>query len=209
MMRDRCAFGVVGSPGSHGLLAGCTAVAFLLPKDPVARNRPNNKRGHANISQLDGDKVNVSAFGTKPGRGKTGVHLRYHKKDEYDQLTRPQKKELKEWREAQTVDSKTNKQKSQPRDKRSNMSDNKTISASIAKEVEKQLQVLRDDAEKTEDDEKAAESYIISVLQKHAQANGQSTSNKRVRIASTPATTTSPASSSALQSILRRVKNNS
>ena len=24
MMRDRCAFGVVGSPGSHGLLAGCT-----------------------------------------------------------------------------------------------------------------------------------------------------------------------------------------
>ena len=34
----------------------------------------------------------------KPGIGKTGVHLRYHKPEEYDDPTRPQKKELMEWR---------------------------------------------------------------------------------------------------------------
>jgi len=36
----------------------------------------------------------------KPGIRKSGVHIRYHKPEQYDTLSRPQKKELMEWRAA-------------------------------------------------------------------------------------------------------------
>ena len=73
-----------------------TTVAFITPEDPVAQRLNNRKRGAASISDVDVKKVTISDL--KTGQGKTGVHLCYHVKEEYDKLTRAQKKELYEWR---------------------------------------------------------------------------------------------------------------
>ena len=73
----------------------------MLPKDPVAKRmslkNSEGKRPSANISETT---VVESGNGgnKKAGIGKSGVHLRYHKPEEYDTLTRAQKKELMEWR---------------------------------------------------------------------------------------------------------------
>ena len=70
------------------------AVAYILPKDPVVRRKHDTSSGkHVEISE-----ANVADFGTKPAIGKTGVHLRYHTGPEYEKLSLPQKKELREWR---------------------------------------------------------------------------------------------------------------
>ena len=72
------------------------AVAYLLPKDPVIRRKQDaNKRPAGEISDTTAD---VSGFGTKDSIGKTGVHLRYYKNAEYNDLTKPQQQELREWR---------------------------------------------------------------------------------------------------------------
>ena len=76
-----------------------TAVAYLLPKDPVVRKRvQGNKRNVNEISETDGDKVEISSSSLKPGIGKTGVHLRWHKREEFRKLSKEQRKELVEWR---------------------------------------------------------------------------------------------------------------
>ena len=68
------------------------AVAYLLPKDPVIRRKQDaNKRPSGEISDTTAD---VSGFGTKDSIGKTGVHLRYYKNAEYNDLTKPQQQEL-------------------------------------------------------------------------------------------------------------------
>ena len=174
-----------------------SAAAYLLPKDPVARNR-NNKRPNASISDADvTDRANISAFGTKPGKGKTGVHFCYYKPEEYATLSKAQKQELKTWREAQKSNDKEDK-------KTGNEKNLKNISSTIAKEIEKQLKGLKKDADTAAEDEKKVESYIMSVMKKHAEKGNDHSDkpNKRVRISENE----EPASSSALQSILRRVK---
>jgi len=76
------------------------AVSHLLPNDPVAMRKTSGaKRDSSNISGTDGG-VKISGTDGKPSRGKTGVHLRYHKKDEFNALTKEQKTELIEWRKA-------------------------------------------------------------------------------------------------------------
>ena len=64
-----------GTPQNPGKINGFElVVAYILPKDPVARRREaTSKRGIADISDVD---ANVSGFGDKHGIGKTGVHLR-------------------------------------------------------------------------------------------------------------------------------------
>ena len=59
------------------------------------------KRGMAYISGVEQDEDgNVGATKShKPSIGQTGIHLCYHKPDEYFKLTSKQKLELKEWRE--------------------------------------------------------------------------------------------------------------
>ena len=75
------------------------AVAYILPKDPVARKRDTvNKRGPGEISDLN---ANVSGFGVKPGIGSTGVHLRWHSEEEYTGLSQEQRRELNKWRSQQ------------------------------------------------------------------------------------------------------------
>ena len=64
--------------------------AHLLPKDPVLKKRAQSKRSSAEISSSSAEQ--------KCGIGKTGVHLRFHKPDEYDKLNAEQKRELALWR---------------------------------------------------------------------------------------------------------------
>ena len=71
------------------------AVTFLLPSCPVAKKRKTTGSGgnfNAEISFTNAQD------GTKKRTGKTGVELRYHKKEEYGQLDINQKDELREWR---------------------------------------------------------------------------------------------------------------
>jgi hypothetical protein len=78
------------------------AATHLLPYDPVAKKRTSNlKRGAGDISDTTG--ANVSSFGAKEGIGKTGVHLRYHKGEEYASLSRAQMDELRDWRKTPEV----------------------------------------------------------------------------------------------------------
>jgi hypothetical protein len=73
------------------------AATHLLPYDPVAKKRTgSHKRGAGDISDTTG--ADISSFGAKEGIGKSGVHLRYHKDDEYATLNRDQMDELREWR---------------------------------------------------------------------------------------------------------------
>jgi hypothetical protein len=45
------------------------------------------------------DDQTPTISGGKPAIGKTGVHLRHHKQQEYNKLSREQKDELRVWRE--------------------------------------------------------------------------------------------------------------
>ena len=77
------------------------AASHLLPKDPVAKKMAlRNSEGKRPSAEISETTAIVGKGNQKGGIGKTGVHLRYHKPDEYDALTRPQKKELMEWRAA-------------------------------------------------------------------------------------------------------------
>jgi len=68
----------------------------------------------------------------------------------------------------------------------------------VAREVERQLKQLKSDEAEAEDTEKAVESYILSVLEKLATDKKAS---KKVSVSDTKP------SSSALNSILKRVRN--
>lgn len=77
------------------------AVAHMIPYDPVAKKRTDtSKKGRASLASLDGSESEVADVSAKKASiGKTGVHLRYYKQKEYQQLTPEQKTELREWRE--------------------------------------------------------------------------------------------------------------
>jgi hypothetical protein len=77
------------------------AATDILPYDPVAKKRLNGtKRGAAIVSSdtAEDDQTPTIAY-CNPAIGTTGVHLRYHKQQEYNKLSREQKDELLEWRE--------------------------------------------------------------------------------------------------------------
>ena len=172
--------------------------AFLLPKDPVARNRSQAKRNFAEISA-------VETSGTvKSGIGSTGVPLRYHTKNEYDKLTPAQKKELHEHRNnrenagnsRELPKSEKGKDKKQGGNKNSKLK--KMISAAVAKEVNANATATNDAAE----EEKALTSYILSVVQS-AQGTNPTPSAPLPPAPSQPEPPTAP-STAVIQSILRR-----
>ena len=80
------------------------AIGVLLPVDPYAKYKrrnggpaPRHDGGNANISSTyAADKDNSNG-----GIGSSGVHLRFHKLSEYNQLTPAQKDELYQWRQTQ------------------------------------------------------------------------------------------------------------
>jgi hypothetical protein len=78
--------------GPHGKRNDFEAAAtHLLPYDPVAKKRlSGTKRGAGIISvvsRMAEDDQTPFTTGGKPSVGKTGVHLRYHKKLEYNKLS--------------------------------------------------------------------------------------------------------------------------
>ena len=74
-----------------------SATAHLLLYDPVQEKQiSNNKHGAAEILYVNGENAQVYAFGTNPGIGKTGMHLRYHKLPDYKKLSNPQQGELRD-----------------------------------------------------------------------------------------------------------------
>lgn len=67
----------------------------------MARQRKSKGADISAITLNHGDEdadVDVSAFGDKSSIGKTGVHLRNCKSNDYKVLTTDQKMELAEWR---------------------------------------------------------------------------------------------------------------
>ena len=167
-----------------------STAAFLLPYDPVAKKRRSQKRTNVEIS--DSTSVEVAAFGSKPGIGKTGVHLRYHTPEEYNKLSKKQKEELRQWR----LQSK--KGKSQEKKGKTGMTE-KSIAAAVAKEVEKHINSAADQA--SEDDK--ARAWIMSLFPSAPDENVDASPSKKVKIAST----NQPPSKPTLKSILRRAKN--
>ena len=69
--------------------------AYLLPSDPVATKVSETKSRDASVGDV---KARTNNFGEKKGIGKSGVHFRYYKSDEYRKLSTEQKAELNEWR---------------------------------------------------------------------------------------------------------------
>ena len=77
------------------------AAAHLLLMDPVAkRQEMGTKWGTIDISYATAE---VYYFGSKPGIGKTGVHLCCHTDAEYKRLKKEQPDELREWRKSNST----------------------------------------------------------------------------------------------------------
>ncbi|CAJ1966195.1 unnamed protein product [Cylindrotheca closterium] len=73
---------------------------LLQLADPVAKK---NKRSHAQISDTtvtidESANQTIEIASLRSGIGKTGVHLRFYKKKEFDKLPAEQRAELKAWR---------------------------------------------------------------------------------------------------------------
>lgn len=131
------------------------AVAHLLPYDPVAKKRTENKRGSALISTVDGETAEIGSAtkATKASIGKTGVHLRYHKQKDYVKLSPEMKLELKEWRESQTGGKGGGKKDGKPDGKRSYTK--KQISSLISEQVSDQFTKMMESVQGQVDEEKS------------------------------------------------------
>jgi hypothetical protein len=173
--------------------------SYLLPYCPVAkkRNQSNNgKRNHGEINDVTAEISAADGFGTKPGIGKTGVHLRYHSTAEYSALDSDQRKELHDWRASQKKKGKGGKSNKAKVATASKSLTKKQVAAMIAAATKK-----KPDAEKDDDD---LDALIMSLQSNAAEKEGGTPAKKKVRIEPPPTTTVN---TSALQSILRRVKN--
>jgi hypothetical protein len=152
------------------------AATHLLPYDPVAKKHTSTlKRGAGDISDTTG--VDISTFGVKEGIRKSGVHLRYHKNDEYELLNEDQKDELRAWRK--TPEGQKQSKKGKPNGYQGKGGSNKGIdskrkkrnqatASSVNKQVKKHLADIqkKTEAKSSEDpthDE--ARAYIMSLLE--------------------------------------------
>jgi hypothetical protein len=135
--------------------------SHLLPYDPVAKKRlASNKRGSEIISSVSGieEDGHISSIkGSKPAIGKTGVHLRYHKRN-------------REWRESSDY-------KPTPRPdakgKRKTYT-KKQIAALVKKKVKLGLNKSSEET-KTKDDEKA---YIMALIKETFESDASSSDTK-------------------------------
>ena len=107
------------------------AVAFLLPTDPVAKKQ-KNKRTSAEISAATGDSAPKELGKHKSGRGSTGVEFRYYEPDEFRQLSKAQKNELREHRKKNGLGAPS---KGQPQNRFQKKKLRATISSAIKKEL--------------------------------------------------------------------------
>jgi hypothetical protein len=170
------------------------ASTHLLPYDPVAKKRSaaGNKRGAGEIS--DTVAADVSSFGAKEGIGKSGVHLRYHKPEEYETLNADQKDELREWRKSSKDKSKG---RGKDKDKKKKVVFTKAMTAAVEKQMEKKLKAAMKAVDEPTDDptDEQARAYIMSLLKEDKP------------IPATAATVTAQLQKVTLKSILHKAKN--
>jgi hypothetical protein len=139
------------------------ASTHLLPYDPVAKKRTaaGSKRGSGEISDMT--SADVSSFGAKEGIGSSGVHLRYHKPDEYETLSNDQKEELRIWRK-KSKDKPKKGRASKPGVQTKQQRDS-AMAAAVEKKVEKKLaaalKAADESAAPTEDEARA---YIMALM---------------------------------------------
>ena len=149
------------------------AAAHLLPYDPVQKKRnerSNGKRDAAEISDVSGEKPQISAFGSKQGRGHTGVHLRYHKDKEYRDLTQEQRDEIDLWR-------KLGKPKTMPKPgtkppangnkwKKGKPNDEQAMISAVNKAVADQLKAIKSKETAEAETEAKVQAYCMALLKK-------------------------------------------
>ena len=186
------------------------AVAYLIPKDPVVKRRTaeGTKRTQAEISNV----TNTSSGGTpKTGIGKTGVHLRWYNRKEYQTLNADQKTELYEFRKNEVA--KNPKGNGAREGTNNNNSNNpsgraakrqKAIAAAVEKEVVSRLEGNSKQTEIDKATDEDVRNYIISLMSTKNTTQGQAS------VQSTSATQISSENQAkarvTLQSILKRAK---
>ena len=184
-----------------------STVAHLLPYDPVAKKRhTNNKRGAGyQISEVEAEADVSSTTNTKPSIGKTGVHLRWHKGEEYKLLTKPQRDELWRWREDNPnhpdakPPGKGKGNKSKGRGTKREYS-KKQISSLVNKRVKFEL-AKKEDKKKEEEGEQAMIMSLIQAIKNNPSLTANTSSvgaNEQPAANSTEST---------LRSILKKAKN--
>ena len=139
---------------------------MLQLADPVAKK---NKRNHAQISDATGtiDETANQTFdiaALRSGIGKTGVHLRFYKKKEFDKLPADQRNELKAWRQtpegkAATARDRAQKEKTNG-GKPSPTKGGKISAAAFKKELKRRVQQYTDEENK----KKGLHDTLVSAL---------------------------------------------
>ena len=139
---------------------------LLQLADPVAKK---NKRNHAQISDATGtiDETANQTFdiaALRSGIGKTGVHLRFYKKKEFDKLPADQRNELKAWRQtpegkAATARDRAQKEKANG-GKPSPTKGGKISAAAFEKELKRRVQQYTDEENK----KKGLHDTLVSAL---------------------------------------------
>ena len=133
----------------------------------------------------------MADFGSKPGIRKTGVHLRYHNKNNYKNLSKDQQDELREWRKKHPQPSGSGG-KSYAANKHQK-TDKKAMAAAIKKGVEKELSARATEATKREEGNLLMELLTDAVGRKSGTAKAAST-------------TSSPNKEAILNAILKRAQ---
>ena len=184
------------------------AAAHLQPRCPVTRKQTTRKRP-TSVADVHIDGVGARA----PSIGKTGVHLRWHKYSEYQELTPEQRSELYEWQQnnpekceaskaaaaAQRQGEGENPKKKQKRGNRNKKTvTKKSVAKLVAKQVDKALGKSSEDKE-----EEAFQEYLTSMV--NAAVNGKK--NTSANAAGASAESEQPKPKATLRSILKSARN--
>jgi hypothetical protein len=144
------------------------AVAYLSRQDPVVKRRTASQQsGKRNSGEISDVKAEVSDFGSKPGIGKSGVHLRYYQTGEYNKLNKAQKQELRDWREKNPSAKGGGKMNNSPNKKPKS---DKAMAAAIKKGVDTVLAEREKEAEVHENSKAVLKSLVQEVAAEHAAA---------------------------------------
>jgi len=201
-IKDDKGHGTAANPGKRNDFE--KAVAYLLPKDPVARKiaKGPNKRGVSKISDLNSSNGNDGNGNLEKGIGKTGVHLCWHSAKSFRQLTTEQKKELMEWRKNNKNDPTAQNPKKEGGSKKK-----KTRKDKIAAAVEKKFaEKLKEDEQKKNDD-KEAKAYIMGLLNLDGSSNKGNNKNKIVNPKPSTISSSDTGTKVTLQGIIKNAKN--
>lgn len=176
------------------------AVSYLLPKDPVARKRTTQTK--RTVAQISDTTAEIAGFGDKPGIGKSGVHLRWHKFKEYKALSQEQREELDTWREKKKAKKKAKNGDGNSNDGgNSKRSRNKAMAAAIEKKVNEQIEAKLKEVEAEKSSEEKDRAYLMSLL------NIGPNESKPVKATTSSTSATAKGHNVTLQSILKRARN--